>query len=361
MSKIAIKVSEIFTEFEKEGILEEIIGPDAVIHGFASIENYRPIDLVFLWKEKFIPRVKKKRPVAIVVTRKIAESFREDSSITLIVSSNVYLALALIKQKYVDRDFSKQGYPRIHPSAVIHDTVSVPESSSVGPLVVIGRDVQIGERVTILASAVIEHDVNIGDDSVIHSHTCIAHGCVIGKQVIIRAGANIGSEGFGFAQDARRKNHRIPQTGRVVIGNRVVIGPLNNIDRASYEDTHIEDGVISDSLCHVGHNSVIGEDSIIIAQSGVAGSVKVGKRVIMGGRTAIQNDIEIADDVVFVHLAGIVKDVKEAGVYGGTPLQPVQKLLRNKVVLAHLDELKKRVIALEKKLKEKEENMGDSR
>jgi UDP-3-O-[3-hydroxymyristoyl] glucosamine N-acyltransferase len=157
-------------------------------------------------------------------------------------------------------------------------------------------------------------------------------------------------EGFGFAQDDKGRSHRIPQTGKVVIEDNVLMGSQCNVDRATWVETRIRAGSKFDALCHVAHNADIGEDCIIVAQTGVAGSSTLGKRVIVSGQSAITDHVSITDDVILVQRAGVINDIDKPGVYAGTPVQPVKDYFRNSAVAHKLVELRKQVRKLEKQV-----------
>ena len=157
-------------------------------------------------------------------------------------------------------------------------------------------------------------------------------------------------EGFGFAQDATGRSHRIPQTGRVVIEDDVLMGSQCNVDRATWGETRIRAGSKFDALCHIAHNAEIGEDCIIVAQTGVAGSSTLGKRVVVSGQCAITDHVTITDDVTLVQRAGVINNIEKPGVYAGTPIQPVKDYFRNAAVAHNLVELRKQVRQLEKQL-----------
>jgi UDP-3-O-[3-hydroxymyristoyl] glucosamine N-acyltransferase len=197
---------------------------------------------------------------------------------------------------------------------------------------------------------VIERDAHIGNQTVLHPGCVVGYGCIIGSDVILKAGCVVGSEGFGFAQDERRRNYRIPHTGRVVIENRVVIGANTNIDRATYGETIVRSGAVIDAMCHLGHNVDIGEDCILCAHTGISGSTKFGKRVIASGQTGTLDHVSVADDVVLLHRAGLNNSIKEAGMYAGGPTQPLQQYLKNMAVMPRLHEIWSRLKALEKRV-----------
>ena len=203
-----------------------------------------------------------------------------------------------------------------------------------------------------MANSVVEYGTSIGNYTVIHPGVIIGYKSVIGDRVIIKSNSVIGSEGFGFAQDANKKSHRIPQTGIVVIEDDVVIGAGNCIDRAAYDTTKIGRGTKFDNLCHVAHNVQIGEDCLLTAGFVVAGSTKIGNRVIASGQTGILDHLNITDDCVFVHRAGVTENIEQPGIYAGLPVLPLKTYLKNTAIFRKLDELRKTVMGLEKRLKD---------
>lgn len=344
-----IQASEIFNSFHPTGALKEMRGADREITGIAPVATAGSGDLVFAANKDYLAEALTKSPAAIVTTAELADSpALQNAPCVVLISPNVELAHAWLKQKYADRGFHDSEWGRVHPSAVVHESVKVPASCVIGPLAVIGKDVQLGENCVVLARAVIEHEAQIGENTVIHPGAVIGYRCVIGANCIIKANTVIGSEGFGFAQDEKRKHHRIPQTGRVVIEDRVVVGALNTIDRAAYGETRIGAGTIFDNINHVAHNVQMGEDCIIVAMTGIAGSTKIGDRVIFSGQTGVLDHLNICSDSVFLHRAGISWNVDKPGVYGWFPLMPMQDYLKTAAILRKLPELKKKVGRLEK-------------
>lgn len=340
---------EIYESFQPSGALTEMRGADCAVTGIAPVSTSGAGDLVFAANKDYLAQAVERGPAVIVTTAELADfPALVEKEITALISPNVELAHAWLKQKYMDRGFHDSEWGRVHPSAVIHESVRIPESCVIGPLAVVGKDVKLGENSVILARAVVEHEAEIGANSVIHPGAVIGYRCVIGADCVIKANTVIGSEGFGFAQDEKRKHHRIPQTGRVVIEDRVVVGALNTIDRAAYGETRIGAGTIFDNINHIAHNVQLGEDCIIVAMTGVAGSTKVGDRVVFSGQTGVLDHLNIASDSVFLHRAGISWDVEKPGVYGWFPLMPIQDYLKTAALLKKLPDLKKRIGRVEK-------------
>jgi UDP-3-O-[3-hydroxymyristoyl] glucosamine N-acyltransferase len=343
-----LSVAEIFAAFSRDGILTEMIGADVEVNQVASAETCSPGDLVFVEAETHAKSAAARRPSAVVASANLIDHFGAGRQTTILSSRNVKLARALICQKYFDRELRPVNQPRIHPAAIIDETAVVPPDSVIGPGVIVGPRVTIGHQCVLMANVVVEEDALIGDQTVLHPSVVIGYRCRIGSHVIIYAGTIIGSDGFGFAQDEKHKHHRIPQLGTVVIEDRVVIGANCCVDRGAFHDTRIRAGTIMDNLCHIAHNVEIGEDCILVAMTCIAGSTRLGNRVITSGQTGILDHVSVADDAVLLHRAGVTKDVKKPGMYGGAPIQPLKEYMRNQAVIRHLSDLRTKIIDLEK-------------
>ena len=347
-----IKASQIFETFHARGVLDELIGPDTDVTSIDPAEDSSPGSLVFIDSPEFAEHAIKSKCAAIVTHAKLVESFSSLTSTTILTSKNTRLAQALIRQAYADHDHRDIEWPAIHPAATIHETATLAADAIIGPGVVIGRNVQIGPGSIIKANSVLEQDVVIGEDCILHPNVVVSHKCELGNRVILKSGCVIGMEGFGFAQDEKGKSYRIPQTGKVVIEDDVLMGSQCNVDRAAWGETRIRAGSKFDALCHVAHNADIGEDCIIVAQTGVAGSSTLGQRVVVSGQCAITDHVKITDDVTLVQRAGVINNIDEPGVYAGTPIQPVKDYFRNSAVSHKLVELRKQVRQLEKQVAE---------
>lgn len=348
-----ILVSQILADFQAQGLITAHHGPDNHIRNIHAVEDCVAGDLVFVDNRKYLSYIIEQQPAAVVTTAELVKAFTTLSDLAILISPNVRLAAALLRQRYHDRpvrDTTEWG--RIHPSSVIHASVHVPDDVIIAPNVVIGAGVSFGQHVVIMAGSVIEHDVQIGDGTVIHPNCVVGYQCEIGREVILKSGCIIGSEGHGFAQDAEGRHYRIPQVGKVVIEDRVVIGANCTIDRATYTETRIHSGCIIDALCHIAHNVVLGDDCILIAQTGIAGSSRFGKRVIASGQTGVLDHVTVPNDTVLLHRAGVINSIKKSGVYAGTPPQPFKRYVKNIAILHRLDEVWNRLKALEKKVAE---------
>ena len=329
------------------GLLTEAVGPDRSFTRIAAVEDSGPGDLVFVDKPEYAALIHERRPSVAVTAGKLKPLFAALSETTLVIAANVNLAHALLKQRYGSRDYSSAEWPQVHPSAVIHPQAIIAPTAHIEPRAVIGNGCRIGDRTRVMAGAVVEYHATVGSDTVIHPNAVIGYGCVIGNQVSVGAGTVIGSEGYGFAQDARGKSHPIPQTGNVILEDRVRVGANCSIDRAAYRSTRIGAGTKIDNLCHIAHNVSVGEDCLLTAMLCVAGSTRIGNRVMASGQTGILDHVTICDDVMLVHRAGVSKDIHKPGAYAGGPVQPLNEYMRNTATLRHLADLRKRVASLE--------------
>ncbi len=310
----------------------------------ATLDAAEEGDLAFLANPRYAAKLPGCRASAVILHPDAAER----STLPCIVTPNPYVYYARVAQLFNPPRKAPAG---IHRSAVVECTV--PESVSVGPCASIGEGAQIGEDVVVSAGVRIGRDCVIGDGTVLHPNVTIYDGCVIGRDCILHSGVIIGADGFGFARESDGSWVKIPQVGRVVIGNDVEIGANTTIDRGALEDTVIGDGVKLDNLIQIAHNVRIGEHTIMAGCAGVAGSTVIGKRCMIGGQAGISGHLEVADDVVVSAWTLVPKSLRKPGVYTGTlPVQAHADWVNNFSHLRHLDTMARRIRELEKKIEQ---------
>ena len=241
--------------------------------------------------------------------------------------------------------------PGIHPSAVIDPTASIGADARIGPHAVIGARCLVGDRTMIAQCAVLCDDVNVGPDCILYPNVSVREGCVIGARCIIQPGAVIGSDGFGFAPQPDGSFAKIPQMGIVVIEDDVEIGANTTVDRATLGETRIKKGAKLDNLIQVAHNVVIGENTVMAAQSGISGSTRIGKNVMVGGQVGFTGHIEVADGVKIGAQSGVHRSLTTVnGTYFGSPAYSHREAMRIYGTFPQLPELLATVRELVKRL-----------
>ncbi|VFM95278.1 MAG: UDP-3-O-[3-hydroxymyristoyl] glucosamine N-acyltransferase [Candidatus Kentron sp. G] len=235
----------------------------------------------------------------------------------------------------------------IHSSAWVSPNAVVHETAWIGPHAVIQEGASIGEEVYIGPGCTVDPGVTIGDYSQLVANVTLCRDVVVGKRVLVHPGVVIGSDGFGFAND-NGVWVKVPQLGTVRIGDDVEIGANTTIDRGALEDTILEEGVKIDNQVQIGHNTFIGAHTAMAGCAGTAGSVRIGKRCIIGGATVISGHLEIADDVSLTGASQVTKPISKPGIYSSwIPVQESLIWRKNVARLHQLDEMARRIKALE--------------
>jgi len=316
--------------------------PGIEVHGVVPPEEARPGTVVVLTDPRRLPQVEAAR-VPVILPRDAPET-----PLPAIRVPNVRLALALAIRALRP---SKTPPPGIHPTCVLGARTRIGEGAYLGPFVAVGDDVTIAARSQIHAHGVIEDDAQIGPECVLHPRVTIRHGCRLGARVVIQSGTVIGSDGFGYAQDAQRRHVFIPQVGGVVIGDDVEIGANVTVDRGMLGATRIGRGTKLDNLIHIAHNVEIGEDVAIAAAVFIAGSVRIGNRVLIGGLAGVSDHLVIGDDAVVMADTGVSQDVPPGGVVAGHPAWPRTARRRAEAAYRRLPELVRRLRDLERRVR----------
>jgi UDP-3-O-[3-hydroxymyristoyl] glucosamine N-acyltransferase len=324
----------------------QVVGdPEYRVCGVGTLINAGPEQISFLANNKYKKYLATTRAGAVIV------SSREeiDAGTNLIMVEDAYVAYARAATLMYPQHSEQSG---IHPSACIHPDAQLADNVTIAAQVTIEQGVNIAEGVFIGAGSVLETGVQIGRDSVIKANVTLCREVQIGERVVIHPGVVIGADGFGIANDQGRWI-KVPQLGRVVIGNDVEIGANTTIDRGAIDDTVIGEGVKLDNQIQIGHNVVIGEHTVIAGCVGIAGSTHIGRHCAIGGGTGIAGHIEIADGVQLTGMSMVTKSISEAGVYSsGIPIEPARQWHKNVIRYRQMDKLFERVSMLEKRLKD---------
>jgi UDP-3-O-[3-hydroxymyristoyl] glucosamine N-acyltransferase len=316
---------------------------DVEITGIAGMEQAGPSELTFLANPKYAHKVKHTRAGAVLVARPV-----DGLTAAQLISTNPYLdharALAMFYR-------APQPPAGIHPTASIAATAQIGENASIGPFVAIEDGVIIGANAVLRAHVVIYEGARIGDDFLAHSHAVVREYCRIGNRVILQNGVVVGGDGFGFAKRADGSHFKIVQSGVTVIEDDVEIQTLTSVDRAAMGETRVKRGAKIDSLVQIGHACVVGEDNIICAQTGLAGSSVLEKSVLLAGQVGISGHLTIHDNAVVYAQSGIGGDVPAGAMMSGSPAFEAREWLRAVTAFPKLPELLRTMRQLEKRLK----------
>jgi UDP-3-O-[3-hydroxymyristoyl] glucosamine N-acyltransferase len=325
--------------------------PDQDILRVAKIEEAGEGALTFLANPKYSRFLASTRASAVIVGTavKVEDRPADLPPLSLVRVADPYVGFVRILAKL--HPPKPPLPPGIHPTACIDPTAVLGTDVRVGPHAVIGARCRIGDRTMIAACAVISDDVNVGVDCILYANVSVREGCQIGQRCILQPGAVIGSDGFGFAPQPDGTFEKIPQMGIVVIEDDVEIGANTTVDRATLGETRIKKGVKLDNLIQVAHNVVIGENTVMAAQSGISGSTRVGKNVMVAGQVGFTGHIEIADGVKVGAQSGVHRSLTTPnGTYFGTPAYPHREAMRIYGAFTQLPDLLSTVRDLVKRL-----------
>jgi UDP-3-O-[3-hydroxymyristoyl] glucosamine N-acyltransferase len=317
------------------------------IAGVTGLEQAGPGDLTFLANPKYGPKVKHSRASAILVGQRIP-----NVEIAFLISENPYLDFARALAWFYQ---PPRPAPGIHPLAYVSPTAEVGEHSSIGPFAVIGEHVKLGRNAVLHPHVVIYDGAQIGNDFLAHSHAAVREFCRIGHRVILQNGVVVGGDGYGFAKRADGSHFKIVQSGVTVIEDDVEIQTLTSVDRASVGETRVKRGAKIDSLVQVGHGVTVGEDNIICAQTGLAGSTVLERNVLLAGQVGSSGHLTVHEGAIVYAQSGIGGDVAAGARISGSPAFAANEWLRAVTAFSKLPELLKTIRELQKKVDELEQ------
>jgi len=289
---------------------------ERMLRDVAPLETATPDDLSFLDNQRYLDAFRRTRAGAVIVNAKLTKEGPPGA--TLLVTEQPYRAYALAAQAFYPEP---PPVPGIAPSAVIDGSAALGEGCAVAANAVIGAEARLGRRCSIGANAVIGPAVELGDDVRIGANASLSH-CLIGARVRIYPGARIGQDGFGFAPDPNAPI-KVPQLGRVLIGDDVEVGANSTIDRGAGPDTVIGAGTMIDNLVQIGHNVQIGRGCVIVAQVGISGSTRLGDYVMVGGQAGLTGHLSIGDGARIGAQSGVMRSVKPGETVLGSPAIPI--------------------------------------
>ena len=312
----------------------------------ATFDGAKQGDITFVSDKKLLTRLSECNASAIVLPTELKESYEGNA----LFMDNPYVGYALLARLF---DTTPNLSPIIADSAKIHESAVIGSNVAIAENVVIGKNVKIGDNSQVYANTVIAEETEIGKSCKIYTNVSIYHNSKIGNDVIIHANSVIGSDGFGNAP-YQGTWVKIPQIGKVIIGDNVEIGACSSIDRGALSDTVIGNGVKIDNQCQIAHNVQIGEHSAIAGGTNIAGSTTIGKNCIVGGSVAMNGHINIVDNVIITGDSMVMRSIKKAGVYSsGVPVQENKVWRKTAAYTLKIEELFKRVKLLEKQIEDK--------
>ena len=339
-----MKLNDIVNYLIEESIEVELKGDGSIhIDQVSGLVEAQQNHISFFSDPKRSHELEKTSAGAVLINQK----FEALTSRTCLLVENPYFAFARVSQ-LLNPEPTAAG---IHASAVVDESAKVSKTAWIGANAVIGKEVTIGDDCYIgPGSVVLDHSI-IGKKTRLVANVTVMDNCIIGDEAYLDPGCVIGGQGFGFANE-QGEWHKIPQIGRVVIGDRVFIGVNANIHRGAINDTVIESNCIIDSLVHIAHNVSIGYGSAIASQVGFAGSTTVGKYCVFAGQAGINGHISIADKSYFAAKSGVTHTIKESGSYSGFPAIPTPEWQKNMVRSKGLNKMAQKIKHLEKELQE---------
>jgi UDP-3-O-[3-hydroxymyristoyl] glucosamine N-acyltransferase len=312
------------------------------VTGVKGIEEAGPSEVTFVANPRYTALARSTKAAAVLVE----PGFQDIAAATLRIQ-NPYLAFSRALALF----YQPPTYaPGIHPTAVIDPTAEIGEGAHIGAYVVVGPKVKLGALATLLPHVVLYPGVQAGQRLFAHAHAVVRENCILGDQVTLENGAIVGADGFGFAKNELGHWEKIPQSGPVRLGNRVDVQANACIDRATVGATEISDGTKVDNLVQIGHGSKVGENTLVCAQTGLAGSSVVGNNVILAGQTGIAGHCTVGDGVILTAQSAVSHDVPPGKMISGSPGFDNRVWLRAVTIFQRLPELLKRLDRVEKKI-----------
>ncbi|MGA2569606.1 MAG: UDP-3-O-(3-hydroxymyristoyl)glucosamine N-acyltransferase [Terracidiphilus sp.] len=314
--------------------------PDLEIMGVTGIEEAGPTEITFVANVRYTALARTTRAAAVIVE----PEFQEISAATIRVK-NPYLAFS----RALGLFYQPPAYPPgIHPTAVIDPTAEIGPGAHIGAYVVVGPRVRLGPNATLLPHVVLYPGVHAGSHFFAHAHSVVREDCILGDYVTFENGVIVGGDGFGFAKNDQGQWEKIPQSGPVRIGSHVDIQANATVDRATVGATEIGDGTKIDNLVQVGHASRVGQNTLLCAQTGLAGSSIIGNNVILAGQVGIAGHCTVGDNVILTAQSAVSHDVPPGKMISGSPGFDNRIWLRAVTLFQRLPELAKRLDRLEK-------------
>jgi UDP-3-O-[3-hydroxymyristoyl] glucosamine N-acyltransferase len=317
-----------------------------VITGVETLESASSSEASFCTNPRYISLLKTTKAGVVCVD----SNFPHLSALNYLVSDDPKSTFQFLIKLFLHKEINRSSFIGIHPTAVIHPSAQLGLNLTIGPHVVIDQGCFIGDNTTILSNTVVSYGVTLGADCLLYPNVTVREHCYIGNRVILQSGVVIGSCGYGYTTNKNGQHQKQEQLGIVVVEDDVEIGANTTVDRARFKETRIKSGTKIDNLVQIAHNVILGSDNLIVAQTGIAGSVKTGSRVIIGGQSGTVGHIEICSDTMLAARSGVTKSISQPGKYRGTPAIALNAYNREQVYIRRIEGYAQRIQALEDKL-----------
>ncbi|HKJ05364.1 MAG TPA: UDP-3-O-(3-hydroxymyristoyl)glucosamine N-acyltransferase [Geopsychrobacteraceae bacterium] len=340
--------------------LADLVGGKVEGDSGLEISRVSPIDsavegdITFLSNPKYLPLLSESNASAVIVAPGVKSAGQ-----SLLVCANPYLAFARILTHLHQSPTRRTG---ILPGSHVAETARCSDNVTIHPGCVIGENVAIGSGTILYPNVIIYDDVEIGENCILHAGSVVREDCRLGNRVILQPSAIIGSDGFGFAPDGSRY-FKIPQVGVVVLEDDVEIGSCACVDRAALGETRISRGTKLDNLVQIGHNVVVGEDTVMAAQTGIAGSTKIGNHCTFGGQSAVTGHVRVGDNVIIAGRAGVTNVLEgdeKPQMFSGLPAIPHKEWLKASMSFVKLPRMRKEIKTLQKQIEQLQSKLEES-
>lgn len=315
----------------------EVVGdPNRTISGVCPFEEAGPGEITLAVQKRYLDRLQSTRAGAIIVGSEV-ENEKSSQGLNLLKVERPKVAFARILQKFHPQEFEATG---ISPLASVGPNCEIHSSVSIGPFVVVKGDAIIGPRVTLFSGVHVGSGCRIGEDCILYPNVVLYRGTRLGERVILHSGTVIGADGFGYVHDGKSQV-KIPQTGFVEIHDDVEIGANSCVDRGTFGPTVIEKSVKLDNHVHIGHNCRIGENTVVVGQVGLSGSVEVGRDCLFAGHAGVSDHVRIGDEVVVAMKSAVTKDIPSGRMVSGQPAMEYQKDQKIRAIMRRLPDIYK--------------------
>jgi UDP-3-O-[3-hydroxymyristoyl] glucosamine N-acyltransferase len=330
----------------------ELIGdPTLEITNVDNLESASEKDASFLANPKYNEAMKQSKAGVICIDRKTALVEGKN----YLISDNPSRTFQIIAEKIIASSHHHSGFKGIHPTAVIHETASISDDVTIGPCAVVDAYAVIERGTKLYPHTYIGVGAKVGEECTLYPNSSVRERCILGNRVILQPGAVIGSCGYGYTTDPKTGRHtKLEQLGNVVLEDDVEVGANSTIDRARFKQTLIKKGTKIDNLVQIAHNVELGENNIIVSQTGIAGSSKLGNNVFLGGQAGVVGHVTITDNVKIATRGGVSKSITEPGIYGGGPASPMAEFNKRQVLLRKIGIFVKDLATLKQKIEKLE-------